>query len=309
MRTAAILDHEVSSALSLRVKATDEHYASFEKTFAISVVDVYEAPPPVDQNETFVPPPRDGNQTDPLPDNNRTNPPVDGNATRPPVDQNETDTDQNVTVPDPDPYLPPTLFRPLHKTLVHEELKDGNFRFWGQIMADGGSAVTTVAFEIADNMLFRNSSLQPASLFPGSPNFYLELTLEPGKRYYYRAVATNAVGTTFGSPKRLTTPGDSIYWWSDTVLTQGGWRTSPWLGIFRRHANTEWIYHAKLGWAYAHPDGKQGLWLWTREEGWLWTQPDVFPHLWKHRTANWIYLMGSKDGEVVFYDYTTGSVR
>ena len=89
------------------------------------------------------------------------------------------------------------------------------------ILANGGSPITKAAFELADNMLFRNSTLHPASLFPGSPNFYLELKLEPGKRYYYRAVVTNKVGTTAGSTKKLTTPGDGIHWWSDTILTQG----------------------------------------------------------------------------------------
>ena len=133
-----------------------------------------------------------------------------------PTENNQNHTDQNATAPvTGDPA--PSLFRPYPRTLAREELKDGKFRFWGQILADGGSPVTEVAFELADNMLFRNSTLHSASLFPGSPNFYLELKLEPGKRYYYRAMATNKVGTTAGSTKKLTTSGDGIHWWSDTT--------------------------------------------------------------------------------------------
>ena len=88
-----------------------------------------------------------------------------------------------------------------------------------------------------------------------------------------------------------------------------GWRHSAWFGTFRRHENTEWIYHAKLGWIYALSDQERGLWLWTKEEGWLWTQPDVFPHLWKHRSGNWLYLMATVGGKPLFHDYATGSVR
>ena len=264
-------------------------------------------------------PPADNNQTTPSSDNNATNPPVDVNYTNPPTDingtvipppveNNQTDPNQNASAPvTGDPAT--SLFRPYPRTLPREELKDGNFRFWGQILTDGGSPITEVAFELADNMLFRNSTLRPASLFPGSPNFYLELKLEPGKRYYYRAVATNAVGTTFGSAKRLTTPGDSMYWWSDTVLTQGGWRTSPWFGTFRRHEGTEWIYHAQLGWAYAHPDGSGGLWLWFRDHHWTWTQSGAFPYLWKHDLGGWLYLLGSQNGKPSFYHYESGSIR
>jgi surface protein len=239
---------------------------------------------------------------------NQTTPPPDNNGTSPPPENNQTRTDQNATGPAPgDPVV--TLYRPLPKTLAHEELENGKIRLWGMILANGGSPITEAAFELADNMLFRNSTLHPASLFPGSPNFYLELKLEPGKRYYYRALATNKVGTTAGSTKKLTTSGDGIHWWSDTVLTQGGWRTSPWFGTFRRYEGAEWIYHAQLGWAYAHPDGSGGLWLWFRDHHWLWTQPGVYPYLWNHDIGGWLYLLGSQNGTPSFYHYESGSIR
>ena len=282
------------------------------------------ANPPTDNNQTesnSTVPPIDHNNTNPQAEHNATTSSVgDSNHTHPFIDNNRTFTDhtfvdynqthpeRNASAPLPDEHNQ-TLFRPYPRTLPREELKDGNFRFWGQIMADGGSPVTEVAFELADNMLFRNSNLQPASLFPGSPNFYLELKLEPGKRYYYRAVATNKVGTTAGSTKKLTTSGDGIHWWSDTVLTQGGWRTSPWFGAFRKHEGTEWIYHAQLGWAYAHPDGSGGLWLWFRDHHWTWTQSEAYPYLWNHDLGGWLYLLGSQNGKPSFYHYESGSIR
>jgi surface protein len=234
-------------------------------------------------------------------DNNQTAPPPDNNGTNPPVDNNNTQTDQNGTAPAPgDPT--PTLFRPLPKTLTHEELPNGNYRLRGIIVANGGSPVTQVAFELADNMVFRNSTLHPATMVPGSPNFYASLTLEPGKRYYYRAVVTNAMGTTSGSPKEFTTPPNQTQWWSDSVETTGGWRNSPWLGAFRPYDNG-WIYHAKLGWAYAHPDGSGGLWLWFGDHHWMWTQSGVYPYLWKHDLGTWHYLLGTRNGQPVFYEW------
>ncbi|SVE40720.1 uncharacterized protein METZ01_LOCUS493574, partial [marine metagenome] len=227
--------------------------------------------------------PVDNTQTNP-------NPPDDGNTS------------------DPDPAPPVTLFRPLPKTLAREELGNGNFRLWGQVLADGGSPVTGVAFELADNMLFRNSSLHSASMLAGSPSFFGEFTLEPGKRYYYRAVATNAIGTTFGSPKKLITPPSQARWWTNAPEISGGWRNSSWLGAFRPYDNG-WVYHAKLGWAYAHPDGSGGLWLWFRDHHWMWTRQGVFPYLWKHDLGSWLYLLGTRDGQPVFHDYATGSVR
>jgi surface protein len=234
-------------------------------------------------------------------DNNQTDPPPDDNGTSPPPENNQTQTDQNGTAPAPgDPVT--TLFRPLPKTLPHEEQANGNFRFWGMILADGGSPVTEVAFELADNLVFRNATLHPASLLAGSPNFYASLTLEPGKRYYYRAVATNAIGTTYGSPKKLITPPSEARWWTNAPEISGGWRNSPWLGAFRPYDNG-WIYHAKLGWAYAHPDGSGGLWLWFGDHHWMWTQSGVYPYLWKHDLGTWHYLLGTRNGQPVFYEW------
>ena len=195
------------------------------------------------------------------------------------------------------------LLSPLPRTLPHEEVPNGKIQLRGQVLADGGSPITQVAFEVADNMVFRNSTFHFATMLAGSPNFFGELTLEPGKRYYYRAVATNAMGTTSGSPKRLTTPPSEARWWTNAPEISGGWRHSPWLGAFRPYDNG-WIYHAKLGWAYAHPDGTGGLWLWFRDHHWMWTRQGVFPYLWKHDLGIWHYLLGTRNGQPVFYEWT-----
>ena len=289
-------DADANNDYLVIVQATDGE-ANATQTLTVTVTDIYESTSPPTQ-------PTDGNQTESDQNGTVPNQPVDQNQSvaPPPVDNNQTQTDQNGTGPAPgDPT--PTLFRPLPKTLPHEELANGNFRLWGMILADGGSPVTEVAFELADNMVFRNSTLHSASMLAGSPNFFGEITLEPGKRYYYRAVASNAMGTTSGSPKRLTTPPSEARWWTNAPEISGGWRNSSWLGAFRPYDNG-WIYHNELGWAYAHPDGSSGLWLWFRDHHWMWTRSGVFPYLWKHDLGTWHYLLGTRNGQPVFYEWT-----
>jgi hypothetical protein len=248
-------------------------------------------------------------ESNPAPDNNGTAPhqTVNHNHTAPnhPVDSNFTYPDSNGTALTP-VASHSSLFRPIPQTLPHEEVPNGKIRLWGQILANGGSPVTEVAFELTDNLVFRKATLYPATLLAGSPNFSTTLTLEPGNRYYYRAVATNALGATNGSPKKFTTAGSPNRWWSDSSPQSGGWKTSPWFGTFRPH-ESGWIYHLKLGWAYAHPDGSGGLWLWMRDHRWMWTQPGVFPYLWKHQSASWHYLLGSTNGQPVFYEWRGAS--
>jgi hypothetical protein len=137
-------------------------------------------------------------------------------------------------------------------------------------------------------------------------NFSVSLILEAGKRYYYRAVATNEVGTTRSGPKRLITPDSKTYWWSDSYAQAGGWRTSPWFETFRPH-ESGWVYHLKLGWAYAHPDGSGGLWLWMKDQGWLWTREGTYPYFWKNADGSWHYLLGSTNGQAVFEEWRGAS--
>jgi len=193
-----------------------------------------------------------------------------------------------------------TFYRPLPQALSAQAGTDLNYTFNGKILSTGGMPVTGVAFELADNMLFQKAQVHPANLVDG--NFSVSLILEGGERYYYRAVATNVVGTTRSSPKKLDTPDSKTYWWTSSLAQAGGWRISPWLGTFRPH-ESGWIYHLKLGWAYAHPDGSGGLWLWIKDHDWLWTREGAYPYFWKNADATWHYLLGSRNSNPVFQEW------
>ncbi|MED5262961.1 MAG: hypothetical protein VX574_11255, partial [Myxococcota bacterium] len=91
LKTATILDHEANATRIIRVKATDEHNASFEKTFTITVLD-----DPADNNASVA----DSNAT--VSDNNGTA--QDTNATV--QDTNATAPDTNGTIPDANATIP-----------------------------------------------------------------------------------------------------------------------------------------------------------------------------------------------------------
>ena len=229
--------------------------------------------------------------------------------------------------------IPQTLGPPLTKTLPHEQIDEGNYRLRGKLMDDGGDKMIFLGFILSDKPLREilatpdpssflipmtsweiDESVSPSRIgqdgipLNGVMNFYADVQLEPGKLYYYWAFAANALGNTSGSPKKLKTPSDELHWWSKDNLLAGGWRNSVWLGAFRPYENG-WIYHAKLGWAYAHPDGNSGLWLWLKSEGWLWTHPQGFPYLWRHRTKSWVFLWGNENGQPFFLEWIRPSTE
>ena len=166
-----------------------------------------------DQNETMVEPHEphtDGNGT--VQDQNGTL--VDHNQTH--VDTNGTIPDANTTIPDDNATIPGTnetiappaapTYRPIARTLRAETDAEGRLKLNGVVLTDGGATVTEVGF-ILSRSLFAGLDSPGAIVVGGtlSGDAFYASTIMPdlGKRFYYRAYATNAKGTNFGSPKRF----------------------------------------------------------------------------------------------------------
>jgi hypothetical protein len=183
----------------------------------------------------------------------------------------------------------------------------------GVVLTDGGATVTEVGF-ILSNSLFAGLNSPGAIVVGGtlSGDAFTASAAMPdlGKRFYYRAYATNAKGTSLGSPKRFVVPEPALpaAWWASAEEATAGWRISPWFGAFRPYENG-WIFHADLGWLYAQPDGVDGLWVWSKGKGWLWTNPGSYRYLYRANTSEWLYFLKLKDGRPRFYNHITGTVE
>jgi hypothetical protein len=305
--------------LSIRARVTDEHNASIEQTFVITVLD-----DPADNNTTVPDPnmmPPDQNETivephEHHPDANGTI--RDQNGTF--VDHNETHVDTNGTIPATVPehnetIVPPAVptYRPIARTLRAETDAEGRLKLNGIVLTNGGVTVDEVGF-ILSNSLFGELHSPGVVHVKGtlSGDTFTASTAIPDleKRFYYRAYATNAKGTSLGSPKRFVVPEPALpaAWWASAEEATAGWRVSQWFGAFRPYGNG-WIFHADLGWLYVQPDGVDGLWVWLDEHGWLWTNPSVYCYLYRHEGSVWIYFLKRKDGRPHFYNRTTGGVE
>ncbi len=198
---------------------------------------------------------------------------------------------------------------PIVRTLSPAISENGSITFQGAVLTDGGSPVTEVGVLTSDNLRFEGAVSLAATQ---SANFSVQAsTLLPGSRYYVRAFATNAEGTTFGAIKRFYTQEQTsppAPWWSDAKESAGGWRESDWFGTFIPYDNG-WLYHVDLGWLYVVQDGKNGLWAWKKNSGWHWTSKGIFPHLYRNDTKSWLYFLASKEGQPYFYNHATGSVE
>jgi hypothetical protein len=293
LRTAVVFDYEGENSdndptLNIRVRARDEYNASVERSFMVTIMDVNEstAQIPVDKNESV-----EHNFTSPI-----SNQPIDGN---------DTAGDSNVTLPIIQVY------RPIPETLGFVADSNNTYLIRGRILTDGGSPILESGVFVSDDILFRGEMIRLSSNNSDvSPEFSVMVSkLAPGMTYYYRAFAINKMGETLGARKRLKTPEkiDPNMWFADMPKMGGGWRSSNWFGPFQQFSKVDWIYHSELGWAYIASYQKEGLWLWRKGKGWMWTQKGVWPHLYRHQTAGWLYLLKSINGNPVFYDYTVGS--
>ena len=175
----------------------------------------------------------------------------------------------------------PERFRPVVETRPAKDVAGTSATLRGKIEDNGGSAVTERGFLLSTrpNPKPGRPNVQRLDDANGSTNFRTDaLGLEAGKKYFYRAFATNAKGTSLGPVETFTT----------TTATQGpswinaqpgpasNWWTSDWFGNFFLNANG-WARHVKLGWVFPVESPTAGLWLWKKDVGWLWTDKGIYP--------------------------------
>ena len=288
LRIKEPLDFEANATRSIRIKVMDEHNASFEKVFLVTVINDF-ADDISEQTST-------PNLPGYLDDSNGT-----GLNVEIPNDQNEKVFDSE------DP-----LYVPIVRTLFFELDENRTHRFGGRIMTDGGSEIVEAGILISQSIRFSEKIRLTAPLKSGNEQFRIKYKkLEGGTRYYYRAYARNKVGETLGSIRKLMTVDkiDPSAWWVGMPEVGGGWRRSGWLGVFRTYEGIAWIYHAQLGWSYVVSDQNDGIWIWQHGHGWMWSQNGVWPFLYSHRKGNWLYFTKSVGGRPIFYDYGTKDYR
>ena len=140
-----------------------------------------------------------------------------------------------------------------------------------------------------------------------------ELTLKGlkiGIHHHFHAYAKTSFGTAYGTMKRfiIMDTNQAAPWWSQlSENSVNGWLVDSWIGNLMPFEN-HWAFHQRLGWIYIQNDNHGGFWIWKPEIGWVWTKADVWPFIWSHDSADWIYLIPF-ESEFLFYDYSIGRLR
>ena len=91
-------------------------------------------------------------------------------------------------------------------------------------------------------------------------------------------------------------------------LEAAGWKESEWFGVFY-DAKNGWIYHADNGWLHVAEGGPDDTWFWNEQNQWVWTGQNIYPHLYRHRDAAWLYFFKQALPEIVFYNYKTEKIE
>jgi hypothetical protein len=190
---------------------------------------------------------------------------------------------------------------------------EGTFLLGGKVLDDGSSHVSTERGIVLGRSPVPEPGGFGATIIEaghGVGQFEASSSnLVPGKKYYYRAFATNAEGTSYGSQERFKIPKEPVgpAWARAQVSGQASdWWTSPWLGSFFLGKNG-WLRHETIGWLFAAEDGAGGVWFWQEDLGWLWTAEGVYPNLFLHAEKGWGFLLGDNGGRVFIYRFSDAS--
>ena len=175
----------------------------------------------------------------------------------------------------------------------------GTSMLTGQVMAMGDSELLEVGFLASSHFDGRDFIAIPAQLDQETMQFSVSLAeIDLHGTIYYRAYAVNEAGHNHGSVKII-----EIETFQEADPAEGFMEEVDWFGDFVTLGDSDWIFHSKLQWLYAHPDHEGGLWLWKPGHGWLWTQDGVWPFLYEHETGRWLYLLSTEKGGSFFFDY------
>ncbi|MAK28609.1 MAG: hypothetical protein CMI22_09670 [Opitutae bacterium] len=185
---------------------------------------------------------------------------------------------------------------PIVETLRPSE---SDFQLSGIIRNSGDSEIIEFGFMASTHMDMRYAIMIPAQLDQETMQFSASLAeIDLHGTIYYRAYAVNEAGHNHGSVKII-----EIETFQEADPAEGFMEEVDWFGDFVTLGDSDWIFHSKLQWLYAHPDHEGGLWLWKPGHGWLWTQDGVWPFLYEHETGRWLYLVSTEKGGSFFFDY------
>ena len=206
------------------------------------------------------------------------------------------------------------------RTLTHQVL-NSSIVLTGELVNTGLSTENPieVGFLVSSNMqmspndpLTQKVSAQRNSY--GSFNANFEPT--SNKLLYFKAYAKSLGQIAFGNIRKISNEGNlnaqnqAPYQEAlsilavDSVQEKGGWILNPWFGRYNNF-NNGWIYHFAHGWLYLASDNFNGIWAWSETRGWIWSNKEVYPFLYQTNIGNWIYVLTKKNGEALYYNYST----
>jgi hypothetical protein len=257
------------------------------------------------------------------------------------ADENE---GKNEVEPKPGPAEGDEHQLAIAKTTDSDLLDDGLVRLSGSLLYDGDAPDTETGFVISNSLFLGDNEFESAPADgdadehevrviaiddndDGDFSFDFAPSLS-GATYYYRSFAENEAGVSYGAPRKFVSEhfDDSSHDkevddlgegrrvddddpWADATSLEGGWLDVPWFGALLTFDDNDWIFHDGLGWLFSMPDGEGGVWLWQEERGWLWTKSGLWPYLYQHDHAEWIYFLGNRQGRALFYNYSTNSAE
>ncbi|MDG1326063.1 MAG: hypothetical protein P8P49_09870, partial [Opitutales bacterium] len=293
--TTKQFDYEKNENVSIKIRARDDYNMSIEKEFLISIENIIED--------------RDGDGIEDAYDFDFDN---DGIVDEIDLDDdNDGITDLNEIIWGTDPFNQFSHAQvPIVRTLGYEGNTTSGYALLGEIITNGGAPFIDLGILLSYDIKFNN--IEPISAIErdGKKFKLLIKNFRYGSILYYEAYGKNGVGLSNGGIKKIMIPQgkENIELWTQAQKLAGGWRTSPWFGSFLPYPNG-WLYHAELGWLYAHSGQTDDIWLWSSDKGWLWTGPEIYPYLFQNSSAIWLYFIKKKDGKPRFYDYTTKSIK
>jgi hypothetical protein len=109
----------------------------------------------------------------------------------------------------PNQPAPVTITKPYVRTLEATDIEENSAYIKGNLVSDGGDGGSRIGFEYGETTSYGNSV--NVCEWCGEGEFdRLINKINPGTTYHYRAVASNSIGTSYGTDRIFTTSGNKL---------------------------------------------------------------------------------------------------
>ena len=169
-----------------------------------------------------------------------------------------------------------------------EKGEDVNFQFFTSRYTAGSYRISGLP-----NGLNYDGSNSITGAISETGSYNVEITGYRGGNQTGSVTPAFSLAITVTEPEGTIGSGDELIDNFEEISDLGNNWYQAWFGVMYIPSSGNWIFHSRLGWLYAQPDGQDSFWFFDESLGWLYSSKNLAGYFYRHSDGGWLYQLES----------------